>query len=145
MSSLIISAIIESTDVSIPLGVEVWINESLIISSDHLTSFTELYYELDDEQEVVHKLKFILKNKSSAHTQIDGNGNIIKDALIKIHSLKFDDIDMDHMFLQFSKYSHNFNNTGPDVVEKCGGFMGCNGTVTFEFSTPFYIWLLENM
>jgi hypothetical protein len=144
MSNLVISATIESTDSLTPLAVEIWLDDLLILATDHLTT-TKLQHELEDNSEITHSLKFILKNKLSSHTQIDSDGNIIKDALIKIYNLKFDDISMDHMFSQLSKYSHNFNNTGPDTVEPCGGFMGCNGTVTFEFSTPFYLWLLENM
>jgi hypothetical protein len=31
------------------------------------------------------------------------------------------------------------------IKDKFYGSMGCNGTITFEFNTPFYLWLLENM
>jgi hypothetical protein len=42
-------------------------------------------------------------------------------------------------------YEHNANGTGPLVQDKFYGEMGCNGTVTLEFSSPTYLWLLEQM
>jgi hypothetical protein len=44
-----------------------------------------------------------------------------------------------------AKYQHDFNGTGKLTTQNFYGELGCNGTVSLKFSTPIYIWLLENM
>lgn len=97
----------------------------------------------DDDK--AHSLVLRLNNKLPAHTKIDSLGNIINDSNIKFSNFKFDDIDISNPFIENAVYKHNFNGTGPDTIGKFFGEMGCNGTVEFKFTTPFYLWLLENM
>jgi len=49
------------------------------------------------------------------------------------------------VFLDRAVYVHDFNGTGKFVNKQFFGEMGCNGTVELKFSSPFYLWLLENM
>ena len=37
------------------------------------------------------------------------------------------------------------NGTQPEIADNFFGIAGCNGTISFRFSTPIYLWLLENM
>jgi len=102
-------------------------------------------HTFDDMTDIAHALTMTLANKQSHHTVIDTTGSIIQDRVIEITDLKFDDIVLDHKLLQKAVYEHNFNSTGDLVHEPFYGVMGCNGTVTFEFTSPVYVWLLENM
>jgi hypothetical protein len=86
-----------------------------------------------------------MKNKTTEHTQIDADGNILTDSCICIENLSFDQIALGQMFIDQAVYEHDFNGTADAIKDKFFGIMGCNGTVTLSFTCPIYLWLLENM
>ena len=86
-----------------------------------------------------------MKNKTTEHTKIDEQGNIVSDACLTITNLAFDEIELKQIVVDKAVYTHDFNGTQPETQEKFYGAMGCNGTVSLQFSTPMYLWLLENM
>jgi hypothetical protein len=144
MSTTCFSVDISSSDFSARLGMEVWIDNTEIFSCDHVQQAQTITFDLpDDDGE--HELRFVLKNKTVEHTQIDQNGTIVKDMVLVIDNLKFDEIDLGQLFSEHAVYTHDFNGSAPEVQDKFYGTLGCNGTVRLEFSTPVYIWLLENM
>ena len=146
MSDLVkLTAEISTTNSAIPLALEIWLNDQLLEDINPVAGTLNVSYDIDDSVDKTHVLKFKLKNKLPEHTKIDSDGNIVDDVLIKIDHINLDEIDLDRVFNQLSVYRHNFNGTGPETTEKFCGTMGCNGEVSFEFATPFYIWLLENM
>jgi hypothetical protein len=50
------------------------------------------------------------------------------------------------MFSEQAEYHHDCNGTAQQVIlDKFYREMGCNGTVSLKFTTPVYLWLLENM
>ena len=49
------------------------------------------------------------------------------------------------MLVEQAVYTHDFNGTQPEIEDTFFGEMGCNGTVSLRFTTPIYLWLLENM
>jgi len=97
--------------------------------------------ELEDGDQ---ELQFIMKNKTVEHTQVDDAGNIIADLFLTITDMQIDNIDLDLNFHNNCVYQHDFNGTQDPIEDSFHGTMGCNGTVTFKFAIPFYIWLLEN-
>jgi hypothetical protein len=101
-------------------------------------------YEMPDD-DGDHELKFVLKNKQSDHTQVDTDGNIISDATVTVSDIQFDGIDCQYLTTTLAQYQHDFNGTSSPITDSFYGDMGCNGTVTLKFSTPIYLWLLENM
>ena len=101
--------------------------------------------ESSGEHDGEHTLKLILKNKTAAHTKIDEQGNILSDATLAISNLAFDEIKLGHMVTKLATYDHDFNGTKAPVQDQFYGEMGCNGTVSLGFTTPIYLWLLENM
>lgn len=135
---------IASTDFSVPLGMEVWIDQTLIFDQDHIRHSETVEHEISDD-DGDHELRFVLKNKQSDHTQVDSDGNIISDARVAVSKIQFDGIDCDYLTTVLAEYSHDFNGTGESTTQRFYGELGCNGTVTLKFSTPIYIWLLENM
>jgi hypothetical protein len=139
-----ISCEITSSDTSVSLGLEVWVDDFLIVNSDHVEEPITINHDISDD-DGEHELRFVLKNKTDAHTEIDQNGNIIKDSMLTVTNLKFEDIALEQVFYDLATYEHDFNGTGKKVQNKFYGNLGCNGTVTLKFSTPMYLWLLENM
>lgn len=146
MNTATISFDLNTTDPQAQLGFEFWIDDILVSDIDHVAGPQHLYYEVDDSDETQHQLKLVLKNKTWDHTQLDQAGNIVKDAQLEITNVKFDGIELGHLFVKLNQYHHQNNNPDSDViVDKLYQTMGCNGYVTLNFSTPIYLWLLENM
>jgi len=140
-----ITANVNTNSADNPLGLEVWVDDKLLQSIDSVVGPMTISIDVEDADGVDHELKFVLKNKTQEHTIVDELGNILRDSVIEITDLKFDDIELGHMFFEQAVYNHNFNGNGSDTEEKFYGTMGCNGTVSLKFSTPMYLWLLENM
>jgi hypothetical protein len=86
-----------------------------------------------------------LSGKTIDHTKIDEHGNIIKDAVLQVLNVTIDAIDVHKLFLEKCVYEHDFNGSQPAVKATFHGIAGCNGAIIFKFSTPIYLWLLENM
>ena len=86
-----------------------------------------------------------MTGKTSAHTLLDADGNILKDAMLSIRNIAFDGINIDKLVHTLATYQHDFNGTQDPTIDKFYGAMGCNGSITLEFTTPFYLWLLEHM
>ena len=139
-----ISCDIGTTDPDTPLGIEIWLNDQRLLDISHVQQDYKFSHAISDT-DAEHELKFVLKNKTSVHTQIDSNNNIVKDACLTVTNLQFDEIPLGQTFIDLATYVHTFNNTGDPVQQKFYGQMGCNGTVTLPFSTPIYMWLLEHM
>lgn len=134
---------ISNTNPDIPLGLEVWVDDKCFTDTDHVDSaVTEC--EISDA-DGTHELRIVLKNKQPEHTKVDADGNIIEDAMLAVELVEFDEININDLFIQKSQYTHSFNGNDAPVTDRCYGALGCNGTVSLQFTTPFYLWLLESM
>ena len=143
-NTVTISCTVDTTDPAAALGFETWIDDHKFCDFDHVKSKQQVFFELPDDDDE-HELRFVLKNKSSNHTQIDETGNIVADARLIVTELAFDEIQLGHMVTEQAVYAHDFNGTGQLTQDEFYGEMGCNGTVSFKFTTPIYLWLLEHM
>lgn len=143
-NNIIISCQIDTTDASAALGLEVWVDDQKFFNTDHVQGAEKISIELaEDESE--HELRFVMKNKTTNHTQINEQGDIIADATLTITELAFDEIKLENIVTEQAVYIHDFNGTGQLIQDKFYSEMGCNGTVSLKFSTPIYLWLLEHM
>ena len=127
-----------------PLGVEVRFNNTSVFKTDHLKETTVVSFSCSDD-DGEHVLEIELTGKLPEHTKITESGEIVQDALISVDQISIDGIDLGVIFSTLAKYTHNFNGTGKTVTERCYNQLGCNGVVTFKFTTPIYLWILENM
>ena len=135
---------IAPTSPTCPFHVEVWLDQSKLLSVDHVTAVVHFEHELDDDDSE-HELKLVLQGKLPEHTKIDEQGNIISDATLQISNVTIDELEVEQLFLEKCVYTHNFNNTQPEIPDTFHGIAGCNGTISFKFTTPIYLWLLEYM
>ena len=144
METVKISFDIETSDAECPMGVEIWLDDTVLLSNNHVQEKIAFDYNIgDDDGE--HELRVVLTGKTADHTKVDEAGNIVKDATLQISNVVIDDIDINQLFLEKCVYTHNFNGTQPEIADTFHGVAGCNGTISFKFSTPIYLWLLENM
>jgi hypothetical protein len=139
-----ISFDVETSDAECPLGIQVWLDDALLLDNTHVKEKIAFTHDISDD-DGKHRLCIVVSGKTPDHTKVDEAGNIVKDAIFQISAVNIDGIDVNQLFLDKCVYVHNFNGTQPEIKDTFHGVAGCNGTITFEFSTPIYLWLLENM
>jgi len=145
MTKILVSFDLTSSDYTVPLGFEVMLNDVVLFSVDHVAEATPVSLEINnDEDENKHEFKFVMKNKTQEHTVVDDDGNIVTNAMLSIANVAFDEIKLGHTFTKNAVYHHDFNGSQDPVEDKFYGDMGCNGHVSLQFTTPVYLWLLEN-
>ena len=146
MEELKLNFELNTTDPVAKLGFEVWVNEQCVFDTDHVAESLTITGNLpSDDVEKEHTLRLVLKNKLPEHTTISESGEILHDACLTISQLKFDNIPLNNLINELSVYNHDFNRTQAPTTEKFFGTMGCNGTVELKFTTPIYLWMLENL
>lgn len=145
MNTIKFKCTISTSDVECPLGVEIWLDNERIYHTDWLKETVKFEHDISDDIDGDRELRWVLTGKTDAHTKINDSGEIVKDALVNISDVEIDDIDVNAIALSHSIYTHNFNGHKDTVQDRFYGSMGCNGTVSLKFTTPFYLWLLENM
>ena len=136
---------LDSSDYTAPLGFDVLLNNNVVFTTEHVAEPTTVTIDIDDDVDAEHELKFVLKNKTQDHTQVDEQGNILSDAMLSISNIAFDEVKLGHMFIEQTVYYHDMNGSQDPIEDKFYGSMGCNGYVSLKFATPIYLWLLENM
>jgi nicotinate-nucleotide pyrophosphorylase len=102
-------------------------------------------FGFNDNSSSAHVMEIVLSGKQQDHTVIDSSGSIVSDRIIEISSVSLDNIQLGQIFLNKTIYTHDFNGTAEKTQQQFFGIMGCNGSVYFEFTSPVYLWLLENM
>ena len=135
---------VSPTDLGTNLGFEAWLDNTIMFDADSVQHSTKISFPVTDE-DAEHVLKLVLKGKCAEHTTVDSDGNILSDTVLTISDLAFDGIELGQIMYDKATYIHDFNGSGQQVEEQFYGTMGCNGTVSLTFSTPVYLWLLENM
>jgi hypothetical protein len=98
-----------------------------------------------------HELQIMFCNKEDSDTVKDDNGTIIDDFLLNIDSIEIDEIDLGILKWSISNYRPIYSPSFIDVnqrkitdVKNCVN-LGWNGTWSLPFTSPFYVWLLENI
>jgi hypothetical protein len=122
-----------------------------ITGTEQNPNVIEIYHELEEGQEykfVIHRT-----NKDDSQTIVDNN-QIIKDQLLFIKSIEIDEIDLGGLVYEgvyYPQYSEPWaseqKQAGKElpVSFKNVTSMGHNGRWELGFTSPFYMWLLENL
>ena len=99
-------------------------------------------FSADLEEEQVHVLSISLLNKTDLDTlENSDKTGIEKDMLLNIVDVEIDGISLGTLKWSNSEYIvPHLDRTITNCVN-----LGWNGSWNFKFSSPFYIWLLENM
>jgi len=144
LDTVTISFDISTSNSDCPFSLEIWLDDLCVFQTVQIADLYKFEHKFaDDEKE--HKLQIVMDGKTIEHTKVDEAGNIVKDATLQISNVVIEDLDVNQLFLEKCLYTHNFNNTQPEIADTFHGVAGCNGIISFSFSTPIYLWLLENM
>ena len=98
------------------------------------------HLELEDNSD--YQLLIKLVDKHSDHTVVDDQGNVIKDSSLKIKKLVVEDIEIQSV-LSTNPEKFYYEHSGSQHI--LYDTLGVNGQAVINFSTPFYIWLLETI
>jgi len=111
--------------------------------------------EFEHELEENKSYNFIIDRlgKDKKQTIVE-DGKIVKDQLLHIKSIEIDEIDLGSLIYN-GVYKPNYPEPWASQQTEAGNKlpesyknvtqMGHNGTWTFTFESPFYMWLLENL
>lgn len=143
------SQVVFTCDISAPVEanfrLQVWCDDQLIQEYHPVGAheFSHVFADSVDTQ--AHSIEFRMQGKTPDHTKVNDQGEITQDHLLLIKNKRFENIDVDYAFDSHSRYTHDFNGSQPQIEDTFCGIMGCNGDVRFEFTTPIYLWMLENL
>ena len=119
---------------------KIYLNDTFIsqgqCKQEETIEFTQKIQERDKE------IRIQLVNKDNADCVQDSDGNIVKDMLLHIDYISIDNIDLEHITHTGSVFEPK--DPSRETLTQCVD-LGWNGTYVLKFSSPFYIWLLENM
>lgn len=126
--------------------------DTKISANENQTEYFEFEAEISDGE---NNLVIEFKNKFPEDTVKDAQGKIVDDLLLNIDSIQIDEIDLGHLIWTASDYRPDYpeiykttslaeGNNLPDSVKNCVN-LGWNGKWILPFTSPFYIWLLENI
>ena len=122
-----------------------------ITSTNDKPTIIEFEHELEEGKS--YNLIIDRSNKGETQTIVE-DGKIIKDQVLHIKSIEIDEIDIGGLIYE-GVYRPNYpepwatqqaeaGNKLPETIKNSPD-LGHNGTWTFTFISPFYMWLLENL
>ena len=127
-------------------NIRVCVGEQILLDIQLGTVF-EYDHSIELADDTDHQLTFTLYNKTKYDTVVKDDV-IEKDTLIKVSNIQIDDVDITTLItLDNEKFYYEHDNNGSTELKKHTFYdtLGCNGTATINFTTPFYVWLLENL
>jgi hypothetical protein len=101
----------------------------------------EFTTDVDEDKE--HILEIRLENKNDSDTvENEDKTAIVKDLLLNIDKIEIDEIDIAALKWLASEFIAD--DADRPLLKNCVN-LGWNGSYKLKFSSPFYLWLLENM
>jgi|TARA_R110001592_G_scaffold5961_2_gene32394 hypothetical protein len=111
-------------------------------------------FEQNFDEGKQYKLIIHRSGKGKNQTVVNEKGDLLKDQLLNIKSIEIDGIDIGALVYegiyepQYAEpWATQQKQAGIDLPKTFKNVtqMGHNGTWTFSFESPFYMWLLENL
>ena len=87
-----ITCTVSTSNLLAKIGLEVWLDDQQLFDTNHVNN-QQLEWSIS-EDDADHELRFVMKNKTTDHTQLDEHGKIIQDSRITIQNLCFDEIEL---------------------------------------------------
>ena len=112
--------------------------------------YVEFDCKVEEDAKHVLRIRFDNKTKEDTVTDVSDPDNhiIVKDMLLNLLDIEVDDIELGTLAQMSSVFKYDepqdFPTPGATELPHCVNF-GFNGTYELEFSSPFYLWLLENI
>ena len=140
-----------------PPHAEILVNDKSFFKGDITGTKDEpdvIEFEQELEEGNVYELIIKISGKIKNQTVINDKGDILKDQLLHIKGIEIDEIDIGALVYE-GVYTPQYpepwatqqREAGVELRESFKNVtqMGHNGTWRFKFTSPFYMWLLENL
>lgn len=141
MNAYTFSCKVSVTELDCPLNLNILIDGQAVFDKQ-ICMAQDLSFELPDDIKE-HRIQFTMTGKTVNDTRIDEQGNLVKNPMILISDVKFENINCDLWLWRNAVYQHDFNGAQEKFDDTFSGSMGCNGTVAFTYTCPIYVWLLD--
>jgi len=136
---------------------EILINDQVhfdgnITGTESKPDLIEFEHELEEGKD--YSLIINRSGKGRKQTVINDKGDILKDQLLHIKSIEIDEIDIGALMYEGvytpqypEPWASQQRESGNELQESFKNVtqMGHNGEWKFTFTSPFYMWLLENL
>ena len=109
-------------------------------------TLVDIDIEVEDNKEYFLTVEFQNKDPKT-DVVLDRDKNPIKDKRVNIRSVQFDDIEISYFNL-LPENTFKYEPTDDQGIQATGfeaTKLAWNGKTTLRFTTPVYIWLLENL
>ena len=140
-----------------PPHAEILVNDKSLFKGD-ITGTEEkptlIDFEHILEEEKTYDLVIKKTGKTKRQTVVNEKGDILKDQLLNIKSIHIDDIDIGALIYEgeftptypepWATQQREAGNVLKEKFKQCTK-MGHDGEWRLQFSSPFYMWLLENL
>ena len=113
-----------------------------------------LEFEHEFEEDSEHNLIIDYISKTVDQTKTDADGKVLADQMLHIKSIEIDEIDIGALVYEavytprypepWATQQRQAGNELPESFKNVTS-MGHNGTWSFKFTSPWYMWLLENL
>tara|TARA_B100000519_G_C14168604_1_gene402784 strand:+ start:231 stop:713 length:483 start_codon:yes stop_codon:yes gene_type:complete len=136
---------------------EIFINEKSMFNGDitgteEKPDVIEFTHELEEENQ--YNLIIKRTGKTKGQTVVNSKGDILQDQLLKIKNIVIDEIDIGGLVYE-GEYTPDYPEPWASQQRAAGKEleqtfkkvtnMGHNGEWKLQFTSPFYMWLLENL
>jgi hypothetical protein len=140
-----------------PPHAEMMLNDKCYFAGDIIGTNEKpdtIVFETELEENKEYKFAIIRSGKKVNQTIINEKGDILKDQLLHIKSIEIDEIDIGGLVYEGiytpqypEPWATQQRDSGTELKESFKNVtqMGHNGAWTFTFTSPFYMWLLENL
>jgi hypothetical protein len=124
----------------------VWLDDHMVVASEIVSAAQQEIKFQRTIDKGIHTLKIRLENKINSDTVL-ANDEIVNDMLLNVDDIMIDDISLGNL-LWSAEYildkPQQYNGQTITKLDNCVN-LGWNGTYILKFSSPFYIWLLEQL
>ena len=123
---------------------DISLNDTLITSNSFVKDTQQYTIEFDDTEEYITQcITVTMRGKTQQHTILD-NDKIVSDVHAMIKRITIDEIDVTDLYAQGTACYHhvgsNNQQNGPVIIDEFYGYLGFNGDVKLEFTTPMWKW-----
>ena len=124
----------------------IWLDNKVIIQTEISSEALQTHKFTHTIDEGEHVLRIKLENKTDSDTLIV-DSNVSKDMLLNIDDITIDDISLGNLLWSAEyilDHPQQYNGQTITKMDNCVN-LGWNGTYVLKFTSPFYIWLLEQL
>jgi hypothetical protein len=124
----------------------VWLDDHMVVASEIVSAAQQEIKFQRTIDKGIHTLKIRLENKINSDTVL-ANGEVVNDMLLNVDDIMIDDISLGNLLWSAEYILDNPQQYKGQTITKLDNCvnLGWNGTYILKFSSPFYIWLLEQL